>query len=145
VLGDARVERLVVVEVEEALVRWMRDGTVPHGPSFLADDRLTVVEADIRVALAEATPESYDLVLLDIDNGPGFLVHDGNASVYEPDFLHVVRGVLRPGGAVVIWSAAQSPELHRALEDVFGGAAPIPFDVRLQSRDEQYWLYLARR
>jgi hypothetical protein len=28
---------------------------------------------------------------------------------------------------------------------VFGSATPIPFDVRLQGRDEQYWLYLARR
>jgi spermidine synthase len=145
VLSDVRVERLAVVEVEEALVGWLRDGTVPHGPTFLADERLTVVIADIRVALAEARPESYDLVLLDVDNGPDFLVYDANASVYEAEFLHVVRGVLRPGGAVVVWSASQSPELQRALADVFGSATPIPFDVRLQGRDEQYWLYVARR
>jgi spermidine synthase len=145
VLGDPRVERVAVVEVEEALVGWFRDGTVPHGPAFLADERLTVVCADVRVALAEATPESYDLVLLDVDNGPGFLVYDENAAVYESAFLDVVRGALRPGGAVVVWSASRSAELHRELEAVFGSAAPIPFDVRLQSRDEQYWLYLARR
>ena len=34
VLADRRVERLVVVEIEEDLVRWMRDGTVPHGPAL---------------------------------------------------------------------------------------------------------------
>jgi hypothetical protein len=28
---------------------------------------------------------------------------------------------------------------------VFGEVTPLPFDVRLQGRDEQYWLYLARR
>ena len=145
VLGDSRVERLVVVEVEEALVGWLRDGTVPHGPAFLADERLTVVTADIQVALAEATPQSYDLVLLDVDNGPGCLVHDGNAAVYEAGFLREVREVLRPGGAVAVWSASPSTELHHALADVFGAATPVPFDVRLQSRDEQYWLYLARR
>jgi spermidine synthase len=145
VLSDPRVERLAVVEIEEALVGWMRDGTVPHGPAYLADERLTVVAADIRQAISEATPASYDLVLLDVDNGPGFLVHDANAAIYEAGFLREVAAVLRPGGAVVIWSSAQAPALCDAMAEVFGGATPIPFDVRLQGRDEQYWLYLARR
>ena len=76
VLADPRVEQVKVVEIEEALVGWMRDGTVPHGPALLADRRVHVVNADIRTAVAEAT-STYDLVLLDVDNGPGFLVHDG--------------------------------------------------------------------
>ena len=145
VLGDPRVERLVVVEMEEALVGWLRDGTVPHGPGFLADERLTVVVADIRQAVHEAAPGSYDLVLLDVDNGPGFLVYDENAALYEAEFLHVVRGALRPGGALVVWSASQSPALQHELTEVFGSATPIPFDVSLQRRGDQYWLYLARR
>jgi spermidine synthase len=145
VLMDRRVERLVVVEVEEALVGWMRDGTVPHGREYLADERLTVVVADIRQAVAEAAPGSYDLVLLDVDNGPGFLVYDDNAAVYQADFLRSVAEVLRPGGAVVIWSAAEAPELQEAMTTAIGHATPIPLDVRLQRRDEQYWLYLAHR
>ncbi|MGZ4477564.1 MAG: spermidine synthase [Nocardioidaceae bacterium] len=145
VLADPRVERLWVVEIEPALVGWMRDGTVPHGPAYLADDRLVVVEADIRVAMAEATPAAYDLILLDVDNGPGFLVYDDNAAVYEGAFLGQAQAALRPGGALVIWSAAESPTLHAELERVFGNAAAVPYDVQLQSREEQYWLYLARR
>ncbi|MCW2814079.1 MAG: spermidine synthase, partial [Nocardioides sp.] len=60
VLADSRVEVCAVVEVEQALVDWMRDGTVPHGPSLLADQRVKVVVADIAVAVAEARPASYD-------------------------------------------------------------------------------------
>ena len=145
VLTDQRVEKLAVVELEEALVGWMRDGTVPHGPAFLADERLVVVTADVRQAMAEAAPSTYDLVLLDVDNGPGFLVHDDNAGLYREPFLRTVAAVLRPGGAVAVWSAAESPELREAMARVFGDATPIPLDVRLQSREEQYWLYLARR
>ena len=37
VLADKRVERVMVVEIEDALVGWMRDGTIPHGPALLAD------------------------------------------------------------------------------------------------------------
>ena len=145
VLGDGRVEHLVVVEVEESLVGWMRDGTVPHGPSYLADERLTVVTADIRTAVAEAAPASYDLVLLDVDNGPGHLVHEANAAVYGTGFLRAVADVLRPGGAVVVWSADEAPRLAEGLAAVYGAAVPVPVDVRLQERDERYWLYVARR
>jgi spermidine synthase len=145
VLTDPRVERLAVVEIEEALVEWMRDGTVPHGPGFLADERVRVVTCDIRQAVAEAT-QKYDLVLLDVDNGPGYLVHDMNAAVYEVEFLQRVRSLLRPRGAVAVWSSAEAPELRDALATVFGeGVKPVPFGVQLQGRAEQYWLYLARR
>ena len=51
---------------------------------------------------------------------------------------------LRPGGALVVWSADEAPELEAALREVFGDAEARPFDVQLQGRDEQYWLYVAR-
>jgi spermidine synthase len=144
VLADSRVERCRVVEIEPALVDWMRAGTVPHGPALLADERVGVVVADIAIALAEATPASYDLILLDVDNGPGYLVHDANAALYQAPFLDTARAALRPGGVLVIWSAAEAPALAETMEAVFGGAEARPHDVLLQDRDERYWLYVAR-
>jgi spermidine synthase len=145
VLADPRVQQVTVVEVEECLVGWMRDGTVPHGPAFLADARLSVVVADIRQAVAEAAAASYDLVLLDVDNGPQALVHQDNAEIYTASFLGGVAALLRPGGAVAVWSAAESPQLSGELEAVFRGVTALPFDVTMQGRPEQYWLYLAHR
>jgi spermidine synthase len=144
VLGDARVERVVVAEIEDPIVQWLRKGTIPHGPTYLADSRLTVLTLDLADAVAEAGPGSYDLVLLDVDNGPGYLVHAHNAAVYEAPFLRAVRETLRPGGALAVWSADPAPSLERDLETVFGAVAVRPLDVRLQERAEQYWLYLAR-
>jgi spermidine synthase len=144
VLADPRVERAVVVEIEEPLVRWMRDGTVPHGPALLADTRATVVNADIAMAIAEAR-STYDLVLLDVDNGPGYLVHDGNEAVYEEPFLRRCHDVLGPGGILVVWSAAAAPDLLEAMREVFGEVEEQAHDVLLQDRPEQYFLYLARR
>ena len=144
VLADKRVEKCAVVEIEQALVDWMRDGTIPHGPALLADERVTIVVADIVVALAEAAPATYDLVLLDVDNGPGFLVHDTNAALYEAPALETARRALRSGGALVIWSAAEAPELEERMSQVFGDAEARPYDVLLQDREEQYWLYVAR-
>ncbi len=144
VLADPRVERAVVVEIEEVLVRWMRDGTVPHGPAVLADTRATVLNADITMAIAEAR-STYDLVLLDVDNGPGYLVHDGNASVYEAEFLTRCRELLSHGGVLVVWSASAAPELLAVLREVFGAAEEQAHHVLLQDRPEDYFLYLARR
>jgi spermidine synthase len=133
-----------VVEIEPALVEWMRDGTVPHGPAMLADERANPVVADIAVAVGEAPDASYDLVLLDVDNGPDHLVHDHNAALYRPPFLTEVRRMLRPGGAVAIWSAESSPELAATLDQVFGNSETTAHDVTLQGRDEKYWLHVAR-
>jgi len=144
VLADTRVKRLVVVETAHVLIEWLRDGTVPHGPAYLADGRLTVTHADITVAVAEAPAGSFDLVLLDVDNGPGYLVYDENRVVYEEPFLADVARVLRPGGVLVVWSAAESPDLQQAMARTFGNCEAIPHPVRLQTRDERYWLYLAR-
>jgi spermidine synthase len=145
VLGDRRVEQVDVVEIEPTLVEWMRDGTIPHGRQLLADRRARVVVADLAQAVAEATPTTYDVMLLDVDNGPGQLIHEANERLYSETFLHAARALLNPGGALVIWSAERSPTLATALASVFGDVAEQDHDVRLQDRDEHYWLYAARR
>ena len=144
VLADSRVERCAVVEIEPALVEWMRAGLVPQGPALMADERVTVVVADITAALAEARPATYDLILLDVDNGPDHLVHAGNAALYEAPSLTSARTALRAGGALAVWSASESVGLEETLRTVFGAVEAQPHDVLLQDRDERYWLYVAR-
>ncbi len=143
VLADSRVGKVMVVEIEEALIGWMRDGTVPHGPALLADKRVQLINADIAMAVAEAT-STYDLVLLDVDNGPGYLVHDHNAGLYESAFLASTRRIINPGGALVVWSANPAPGLAAVMEKVFGNCTDHRYDVLLQQRPEQYLLYLSR-
>jgi spermidine synthase len=145
VLADERVRRVTVVEIEPALVGWLRDGTVPHGPALLADDRVDVVVDDVRAAIGGADPASYDLVLLDVDNGPGHLVHDANAALYGHPLLEAARRALADQGLCVIWSADHSAALDDALREVFGDAEATAYDVDLQGRAEHYWLHQAVR
>lgn len=144
-LADSRVERVTVVEIEPGLVGWLRDGTVPHGPGLLADPRVEVVVADVAQAVQDADEASLDVVLLDVDNGPGYLVHDVNARLYTTAWLRSVRRALAPGGVCVVWSMDRSDDLDHALTEVFGAAEAVPCDVDLQDRAEHYWLHLAFR
>jgi spermidine synthase len=144
VLADLRVEEVTVAEVEPALVGWLRDGTVPHGPLFLADHRLHVVVADVRQVVAEAGPGHFDLALLDVDNGPDFLVHEANAELYTEEFLTRVAAALRPRGVLAVWSSTRSEALADALRAVFGSCVLRPCPVVLQGRDDTYWLHSAR-
>ncbi|MEZ0579612.1 spermidine synthase [Nocardioides sp. MH1] len=143
-LANDRVTRCVVAEIEPALVGWLRDGTVPHGPGLLADPRVEVVVGDVADALRSAR-EEYDVVLLDVDNGPAFLVHDDNARLYGVPLLTAARDALRPGGTLVVWSAAAAPDLEAALRHVLGNAAEERCPVPAHGRVGDYFLYLARR
>jgi spermidine synthase len=143
VLADPRVESCTVVEIEQAVVDWMRDGTVAHGPKFLADGRVSVVVADVAAALQEAGDSAYDLVLLDVDNGPDYLVHDANEALYKEPFLHAAHRATAQ--VLAIWSAAEAPQLQATMERVFGNASATSYPVRLADRDEHYWLYSSRK
>ena len=144
VLADPMVTRVDVVEIEEALIGWTRDGTVPdHG--LLADPRVRLAHADIADYVRDAEPAAYDVVMLDVDNGPGYLVHDANAEVYRAPFLARVRRLLRSGGVLVIWSGDEEPALTAALADAGLEASTLPCPVRLQAREETYWLHAGRR
>jgi spermidine synthase len=111
---------------------------------MLADARANPVVADVTVALPEAADATYDLVLLDVDNGPSFLVHENNARIYEDAFLLEVRRILRPGGALVIWSMDEATGLQQSISDVFDSASALAQPVRLQDRDEEFWLLVGR-
>jgi spermidine synthase len=144
-LADDRVAALDVVEIEQAVLDWLSDGTVPHGPALLADARLTVHIDDVLTYLSHARAASYDVVLLDVDNGPGQLVHLPNRALYDRAGLAVAARVLARGGALVVWSAHASPALESELRTTIGSVRTYRVPVRLAQRDEQYWVYAATR
>ena len=53
-LADPRVQEVTVAELEPVVLRWMVDGTVPHGPRVLADARVRVRVSDVRDVVAGA-------------------------------------------------------------------------------------------
>lgn len=138
-LLDGDVTRLVVAELHADVVAAVRAGA-GAGPSVLDDPRCTVVVDDVRAVVAAQPDASLDAVLLDVDNGPDFLVHDANAAVYAADGLADAARVLRPGGTLAIWSMADSAPLRERLGALLDDVRALPVPVDLQGRAEHYWV-----
>ena len=107
-IGDAldealtceRVAAVTVAELEPVVVRWFREyGEETARRAQEAEDagRARIVVADVAELLAGATG-AWDVVALDTDNGPEWLVRAENARLYAPAGLRAVRAALRPGG-----------------------------------------------
>jgi spermidine synthase len=145
-LTDDRVEDVVVAEIEPDVVAWMRAGVLPNA-EVLADPRVRVVVDDVRrvVDSGRAEPSRpYDVVLLDVDNGPDFLVYADNAAVYTPGFLVACRRVLDADGVLCTWSSTYSHDLAEAQRAAFGTVDAQSFAVDLQGRREHYWLFTSK-
>ena len=115
--ADPRWGRITVVEREAAVVDWHRGGPLAGlSAKALADPRTEIVTADLLDHLAE-TCATYDALCLDIDNGPGWTVDEGNDGLYSQAGLAHCARALRPGGVLAVWSAQPSAEFEGTLRN----------------------------
>ncbi|MFI2644759.1 spermidine synthase [Streptomyces sp. NPDC018610] len=116
--ADPRWGRITVVEREQAVIDWHRDGPLSELTArALADPRTAIVGADLLDYVNE-TSDTFDALCLDIDNGPDWTVTEGNQGLYRPAGLTGCARVLRPGGVLAVWSAKPSPEFEGTLWNV---------------------------
>ncbi|MEU6225999.1 spermidine synthase [Streptomyces sp. NPDC047042] len=109
--------RITVVEREPAIIGWHRNGPLaPLSRDALADPRTEVVAADL-VRYVNETSDTFDALCLDIDNGPGWTVTEGNESLYSQAGLASCARVLRPDGVLAVWSAQPSLEFEQTLRN----------------------------
>lgn len=106
---DAKV---VVAELVPEVIAWARGHLAPLYGDSLADPRARIVQGDVADRLAEAKPP-YDLILMDVDNGPDGLNRDANDSLYSLHGLTNLKRATKPGGVVAIWSAAHDGKFAR--------------------------------
>lgn len=109
VLGLVGARALVeVVELVPEVVTWNREWLGDLNGHPLRDARVTVLEGDVARRIRDARSD-YDVILLDVDNGPEGLTRDANDWLYSRAGLTAARAALRPGGVLAIWSSANHP------------------------------------
>ena len=119
-----RDAEVTVAELVEAVIDWNRDWLGPCAGHPLADARATVVAADVGDLIRQSR-DTYDAIVLDVDNGPEALTHPSNEGLYSSAGLSAALRALRKGGALLVWSASPDRAFTRRL-------AMVGFDVREQ-------------
>jgi len=146
-LISERVAHVTVVEYEPTITRWFHaygEGRARRAAAGERAGRATIEAADVVDVLA-ARPRSFDLVALDTDNGPGWLVREANAGLYSESGVQLARRAVRPGGAVVFWSPGRYETFETSLAGAFGRVKRVSaFDV-VEGRRHEYTMYVGLR
>jgi spermidine synthase len=110
---DTMVE---VVELMAAVVEWNRTHLAQLNGALLEDSRVTIKIQDVTRSIRMAKPETYDAILLDVDNGPFAMVAEANSSLYTDIGIETLLKALKPGGRAVVWSAGPNSTFENRLE-----------------------------
>lgn len=134
--------QIEVVELMPEVVDWNRAYMVGLNGKLLGDPRVSVRLVDVVQAIALAKSESYDAILLDVDNGPTPMVNSGNVRLYAPHGLGVLKSKLRPGGRLAIWAAAPDRTFEKRLNKAGYVAQAIPARLYAGAKRCAYVIYV---
>lgn len=131
-----------VAEIEPAVIEWVSGPVAAVFGNPLQNPAVRVITGDVFEVLA-AADAAYDVVLLDTDNGPSWLVYPENERIYGLSGLDAVSKALRPKGTVAIWSAQEETQLHDRMEKHFGNVHRHVIEVTRDGRMLEYFVYTA--
>lgn len=137
-LSDPRVTQVDVVEIEEVIIQWNRKHLAAVSGYALDDPRTNVIHTDLLQWMSR-TDETYDVICLDIDNGPDWTVSESNTGLYSERGVSGLIRLLRPQGILSFWSATASNEFVDFLKLFFD---EVVVEAVPQERGEPDYIYV---
>ena len=134
--------RLDVVELVPDVVRWNQAAYGDYAGRPLEDKRVRLQVDDVGAVIARSD-SIYDVISLDVDNGPNAITHPDNENLYRRTGLTRARKALRPGGVLAVWSSFPSRTFTKSLEVV--GAVELVRTTPAFKGGPRYYIWLARR
>ncbi|MEE9369505.1 MAG: hypothetical protein V3V05_11685 [Pontiella sp.] len=109
-----KTAEVVVAELVPAVVKWNRTHLAELADKPLNDPRTIVLESDVGLVIKQKG-ETYDAIMLDVDNGPDALTHKGNDRLYTRGGINAAKNALKPGGILGVWSAEPDASFTKRL------------------------------
>lgn len=107
---------VIVAELVPEVVEWNKGPLGSYSGHPLTDARTTVYHGDVSDLLRAAT-QRYDVIALDVDNGPEALSSSGNDWLYSPEGIGCARKCLNQNGVLAYWSATPDPRFAKRLRE----------------------------
>lgn len=139
--ADAQV---VVAELVPEVVSWNREVIGHLAGHPLRDARVELKQGDV-VDLLRSARQSYDAILLDVDNGPGGLTRAGNNWLYSRAGLGAARLALRTGGVLCVWSASPDPRFAERMRRAGFTVHERSVRAVAKGKGSRYILFVAAR
>lgn len=134
---------VTVAELVPELVEWNRAYLGKLNDDALEDPRCSVVVGDV-VDLIKRSSRAFDVILLDVDNGPSALAQEKNQRLYSEAGVRMCHAALRPEGVLAVWSAGHDARYERRLRTLGFDVEVIRVAARTGSR-ARHVLFLAKR
>jgi spermidine synthase len=135
---------VIVAELVPAVVTWNRGPLAHLAGAPMKDRRVEVREVDVARAIKEAK-DSYDAILLDVDNGPDGLTQVENEWLYTRQGLRAAYGALKRGGVLAVWSSGGAPLFTRRLQQEGFEVEEVRARARGDRGGARHLIWLARR
>ncbi len=110
-----RTGRVVVAEINEAVVRWCRGPLAPLTERAAMDFRSKIVVGDVAEIIAAAGKEPFDAIILDLYEGPRRATQGREDPFYGPTALERTRRALTPKGVLAVWSEDPDAAFEKRL------------------------------
>ncbi|HWN40985.1 MAG TPA: spermidine synthase [Thermoanaerobaculia bacterium] len=110
-----RTGRVVVAEINEAVVRWCRGPLAPLTDRATMDFRSKIVLEDVAKVIAGAGKQPFDAIILDLYEGPRRATQGREDPFYGPMALERTRKALTPGGILAVWSEEPDAAFEKRL------------------------------
>lgn len=133
-----------VVELVSEVIDWNRELLKDLNGELLEDPRVEVRHDDVAKLIRKADPNTYDSIILDVDNGPTAMVTGNNFNLYSKSGVRLIRSALKVGGRVVFWSAGPDQKFELRLKQAGFEVSSHPAKVHEGAKRAAYLLYVAQ-
>jgi spermidine synthase len=135
---------VVVAELLPAVVEWNRGPLGPLAGHPLKDRRVRIEPGDVAVTLRSSV-NTFDAILLDVDNGPAAFATSENAGLYNNAGLAAARTALKDGGVLAVWSAREDRKFEQRLRYAGFRVEVERVRGRLKKGGPRHTIFLASR
>jgi len=142
-----RVASDAVVTVNELvpeLVGWNRTQLAELNDRPLDDPRCEIVVGDVFETIKRSLG-TFDVILLDVDNGPIALSNAKNQRIYSEQGVRSCYRALRPGGVLAVWSSGPNARYERRLAGAGFDVEVTRVAARVGSRAKHVLFFGSRR